>query len=493
MKNYIIILFAIIMVFSCQSIIEQEPVGNRTDADYWQTEADMLDALAGAYSVWPTRELGMHDLFFDNQGDDHWRAGDHAEDEDIETFNTTFSNYKINTTYIFKYEVISRANGIIINGPKVKDLGTISDNSYNTIMGEAYFLRAYAYYRLYLIHGQVPIIVEENVLANNYKVAKCESPEVLNAFIVSDLEKAVGLLPMHNAVGRVSKGAAWAVLTSLHMHSAKEYANSEYLNKAITVGQNVIDNYELADSYLSLFREGNENLEENLFLMMNDMEWINQRLMSKHRGPRPWGAYGFQEPLDDLVNEYEDGDVRKDVTIISDGQSAYQGALGWVEHTPDLSTTGHSYLKYLDWRESDGAFNHGLNIPFLRAADTYLLVAEAKIRLDGAGAGDDLINAVRERTSLGDVSNADIHDLIHETRVELAGENFRFQNLLRWHKAGIYDLNEFLGRPEKMLDRDIGRKVFNAPKNFYQPLPQVQIDNSDNILVQNPNWATGSN
>ncbi|MEQ9287919.1 MAG: RagB/SusD family nutrient uptake outer membrane protein [Cyclobacteriaceae bacterium] len=493
MKKYIIIILTVLTVFSCESILDQEPVGNRTDVDFWQTEADMLDALAGAYSMWPTRNLGMHDLFFDNQGDDHWRAGDHAEDEDIETFNTSFSNYKIDRTYKDKYEVVSRANGIIINGPKVKELGTVSDASYNTIMGEAYFLRAYAYYRLYLIHGQVPIIEEEHVLSNNYKVPKCDSPEVLNAFIVADLEKAAGLLPMHNGAGRVGKGAAWAVLTSLHMHSAKDYADSENLNKAITAGQNVVDNYALADSYLSLFREGNEHLEENLFLMMNDMEWINQRLMSKHRGPRPWGAYGFQEPLDDLVNEYEEGDVRKDVTIISDGQTVRQGSLGEFEHTSDLSTTGHSYLKYLDWRESDGAFNHGLNIPFLRAADTYLLVAEAKIRLNGAGAGDDLINKVRKRTGLADVTNADIHDLIHETRVELAGENFRFQNLLRWDKAGIYDLEEFLSRPEKMLDRDMGRKSFSRPKNYYQPLPQVQIDNSDNVLVQNPLWVTGSN
>ncbi len=488
MKKYIIIML-LLTTFSCEQILDQDPVGNRTDADYWQTEADMLDALAGAYSLWATRELGMHDLFFDNQGDDHWRAGDHAEDEDIETHNTSFSNYKINTTYVYKYEVINRANGIIINGPKVKELGTVSEDAYNAIMGEAYFLRAYAYYRLYLIHGQVPIIVEENVLNNDYKVAKSESPEQLSDFILGDLEKAVNMLPMHNGTGRVSKGAAWAVMTSIYMHRAKEYANAEFLNKAITAGQNVVDNYKLADSYLSLFREGNEDLEENLFLMMNDMEWINQRLMSKHRGPRPWGAYGFQEPLDDLVNEYEEGDIRKEVTIISDGQFARHGALGLVEHTPDLSTTDHSYLKYLDWRESDGAFNHGLNIPFLRAADTYLLVAEAKIRLNGPGAGDDLINKVRERTGLGPVSNADIHDLIHETRVELAGENFRYQNLLRWDKAGIYDLEEFLSRPEKMLDRDLGRKKWNRPKDYYQPLPQLQIDNSDGVLVQNPNWS----
>jgi hypothetical protein len=341
---------------------------------------------------------------------------------------------------------------------------------------------------LYLIHGRVPIITEENVLNNEYNVPKCESPEILSDFILADLEQAVDLLPMNNVPGSVGKGAAWAVMTSIYMHRAEDYGNAEFLNKAITAGQNVVDNYPLADDYLSLFREGNQYLKENLFIMMNDLDWINQSIMSKHRGPRPWGMYGFQEPLDDLVNEFEDGDVRKSVTIISDGEFALQGSLGLVEHTPDLTNTGHSYFKYMDWTES-GNFNHGLNIPFLRAADTYLLVAEAQIRLNGAGAGDDLINAVRERTSLGPVSGADINDLIHETRVELAGENFRYQNLLRWDKAGIYDLEEFLARPEKMIPSDVGRKVWNGPKNYYQPLYQTDIDNSDGVLIQNPDWV----
>ena len=489
MKRILLIFIIAIGFSSCEDILDQQPVGKRTDTDYWKTGTDMRDALAGVYACYATRDLGMHDLFFDNQGDDHWRAGDHAEDEDIETGNTTLTNYKLNNTYYYKYEVISRATGIILNGPKVKELGGVDDNTYNTIMGEAYFNRAYAYYRLYVIFGQAPILTDENVLNNEYNQPKCESPDILSDKIISDLEMAVNMLPMHNAPARVSKGAAWALLTKAYMHRAVEYGNNEFLNKAISAGQNVIDNYALADDYLSLFREGNENLEENLFLMMNDLDWINQRLMSKHRGPRPWGMYGFQQPLDDLVNEFEENDIRKKVTIVSDGDSVWQGALGWAVHTPELSFTGHDYFKYMDWRESDGAFNSGLNIPFLRAAETYLLVAEAKVRLNGAGAGDAEINAVRSRTGLDPVSGADIYAVIHESRVELAGENIRYDNLLRWDKAGIYDLEEFLLRPEKMKDVDVGRKVWKRPKNYYQPLPQPQIDNSDGVLVQNPNWG----
>lgn len=487
MKKYTVLVVFGLLFFSCDSILDQNLVGSRTDQDYWQTEADLRDAIAGVYGPWATRALGMDDLFFDNQSDDHWRAGDHAEDEEIETYNTVPSNNKIKDTYQYKYEVISRANGVIINGPKVKAAGAISDESYNSIMGQAYFLRAYAYYRLFLIHGQVPIIREENVIKNEYNQPKCESPEVLAQFILEDLNVAVGLLPLHNVSGSVGKGAAWAVMTSVYMHLAKKYDDSDNLNKAIASGKNVIDNYALAPDYLSLFRKGNENIEENLFLMMNDMSWINQELLSKHRGPRPWGMYGFNEPHTDLVKEFEAGDKRKKTTIVSDGESVSQAGV-MVVHVPGLSNTGHSYFKYMDWVTPE-TFNHGLNIPFLRAADTYLLVAEAKIRLNGAGAGDAEINAVRKRAGLAAVTKADIKALIHETRVELAGENFRYQNLLRWDKAGIYDLQTFLVQPAKMIPADLGRMKWVRPKNYYQPLPQIEIDNSDGILKQNPDWV----
>lgn len=487
MKYWKISMIALIIFASCNKILDQELVGDRSDETYWQSEQDLLDAIAGTYRAFVNRDIGMHDLFFDNASDDHWRAGDHADDEPIETFTTDPGNSKLQLTYVAKYEVISRANQILINAHRVKDRGAIEEPSYQAITGEARFLRAYAYYRLFAIHGQVPLIKEEEVIANTYNIPKASSVDEVTDFIVSDLERAAESLPITNAPGRVGKGAAWALLTTVYMHRAEQYADQVNLSKAIEYGQQVVDNYPLAEDYASIFAPGNEYLPENLFLMMNDMEWINQMILSKHRGPRPWGAYGFQEPLPDLVNAFEPGDERKKVTVISDGEQIW-GGNQFLTHTPGLSSTGISYAKYLAWRE-DGSFNHGLNIPFLRAADTYLLLAEALIRLQGPGAGDDLINEVRFRAGLGELTNAGMEAIMQETRVELAGENFRHQNLLRWDKANIVDLVEFYARPEKMVAGDIGRKVFVRPRNYYYPLPQVEIDKSEQVLIQNPEYV----
>lgn len=487
MKYWKFCMIAFVVFASCDKILDQELVGDRSDESYWQSEQDLLDAVAGTYRAFVNRDLGMHDLFFDNASDDHWRAGDHADDEPIETFNTDPGNEKLLLTYQAKYEVISRANQILVNAHRVKENAAIDETSYQTIVGEAYFLRAYAYYRLFAIHGQVPLITEEEVMSNTYNVPKCSSLMEITDLIIADLEKSADMLPMNNQPGRVGKGAAWALLTTVYMHRAEEYADEINLSKARDFGQRVVDNYPLAEDYAAVFAPGNEYLPENLFIMMNDMEWIDEMIMSKHRGPRPWGAYGFQEPLQDLVDEFEAGDPRKEVTVIADGEQIW-GGNQYLTHTPGLSSTGFSYAKYLAWRE-DGSFNHGLNIPFLRAADTYLLVAEAKIRLLGAGAGDDLINKVRSRVGLGSVSAGGMEEIMHETRVELAGENFRHQNLLRWDKAGVIDLVEFYARPEKMIPSDIGRRKFVRPRNYYYPLPQVEIDKSNNVLVQNPEYV----
>lgn len=139
----------------------------------------------------------------------------------------------------------------------------------------------------------------------------------------------------------------------------------------------------------------------------------------------------------------------------------------------------------------DDAMISWTNVPFLRAGETYMNVAEAKIRLNGAGAGDAEINAIRDRADLGPISGGDIAALMHESRTEEAGENMRYQNLLRWHKAGIINLTTFF-TADKMYSTDVGRKVWNAPKNYYQPLPQLDIDNSDGVLIQNPAWVAGN-
>jgi hypothetical protein len=110
-------------------------------------------------------------------------------------------------------------------------------------------------------------------------------------------------------------------------------------------------------------------------------------------------------------------------------------------------------------------------------------VAEAKIRLGQNG--DAELNAVRERNDLSPILNATMEDIMHERRVELAGENERHQDLLRWDKAGIIDIVAFYAQDRGPLKPG---RVFQRPKHYYFPIPQREIDISNNVLIQNPNY-----
>jgi hypothetical protein len=127
----------------------------------------------------------------------------------------------------------------------------------------------------------------------------------------------------------------------------------------------------------------------------------------------------------------------------------------------------------------------------MRSADIYLLVAEAKIRTQGAGAGDALINLVRKRASplLAPVAGAGMPQLIHERRVELAGEGERHQDLMRWDKKNIVDIAAIYNLQKSKSPVDQAKTVtFVRPKHYYYPIPQVEIDKSNGVLKQNPNF-----
>lgn len=165
-----------------------------------------------------------------------------------------------------------------------------------------------------------------------------------------------------------------------------------------------------------------------------------------------------------------------------------------LTYEASASWSGYHYAKFCAWKPS-GGLDYSLKTPLMRSADIYLLVAEAKIRLHGAGAGDSEINAVRHRASaaLAPVQNGSMANLIHERRVELCGENERHQDLMRWDKAGLVNITSIYAQPQLAYDGTVitrggnGRK-FVKPKNYYFPIPQQEIDRSKGTLLQNPNY-----
>jgi hypothetical protein len=496
--------------------LEQTPTGEYTTANFWTNQSDVIAGVLGIYNVLYTEDWVGHDLYaYDDQSDDISVDGDHPDFISIGEFNINSTLQLIYITWPFAYEQIARANNAIIYIPKVP----VMDSAIRArSLGEAYFLRAHAYFVLSQIYGSVPLILEANVLSGNYNVAKA-SQDTIRAQVESDLLQAANYLPdvIYDAAdkGRVSRGSAWGMLCKL-------YTFEDQFAKAIQYGNLVINdpNYALAANYTDNFTVGaQDNNTELLFAVWNENQEVSNvpaSAISTYFTPRPWQGWGFHHPTQNYVSEFEAADtIRERATILSVGDSipnqttmvtigsgdAYQMFTGMAGQStgrmlPSMSTTGYCIRKYSAYMPSgDGSIDYNLNQPLLRTAEVYLLVAEDMIRLNGAGSGDALINVIRNRAGLGPVSNAGMPQLIHERRVELGGENIRWQDLLRWDKDGIINLDTIVSKPKTASplapyfgDTIIPARTFTRPKDYFMPIPQEIIDESKGVIVQNPNY-----
>ena len=486
--TYIILALGISFAPACEKALDLDQKGTYNTDNYFRNEADAVNAITGIYSLLEGEDYISHaETTFDVASDDYWRSGDHSEDEAIENLTYGASNAQVRYSWKWKYETVNRSTNCIINIPKITN---ISEAIKTRSMGEAYFFRAFGYWRLMVIYGEVPIITDDDYLSLNFNKPKSSIEEVRSQ-IEADLLKAVDMLPESYGPadrGRVSKGTALGLLTKLYMYWEK-------LPQAIETGQRVISNtnYALNPNYEANFTRANETSTEILFAVQA-VQNVIQNDYTIYYIPRPWGGYGFSQPLQSLADEFEPGDPRKAATLLSVGDKIDLGdGNGLTTFTADLSSTGYSFRKYAVFNTvaNGGGPDHSYAVPLMRSADIYLLVAEALIRTQGPGAGDALINQVRRRASpdLPPVSGATMRELIHERRVELAGEGERHQDLMRWDKANIVDIAAIYNSPASKAPLDRNKTVtFIRPKHYYYPIPQEEIDKSKGVLIQNPNY-----
>ena len=482
MKNakYILSISLMMVIMACsEDFLDTEPFGQSTSDQFWRNSDDAVAAANALYEPLDDEDFyGHSEQTFEIVGDDFWRAGDHGEDQAIEDLTFDAGNSQLRSSYSRKYEIVNRAHAVLINVPEIDMDQTLK----NRVLGEAYFMRGFARWRQHIIYGSLPIITEDNYVNNEFNQPKPSVAE-FQAAIEADWLKAVDLLPASYSgdnIGRPTSGTVNGFLAKLYLYM-------DDLDNAIAFGEKVVNgSYALADNYADSFTIATENNPEVLFAVQCLDNWNSQDYRI-YTTPRPWGGWDFHEPIQDLIDEFEIDDPRLDATVFKLGDMVDLGGdSGVTEYVEGLSQTNYHFRKFASWR-STGGLDGGQNIPILRSADIYLVVAEAKIRRDGAGAGDAELNAVRTR-ALGDgaaLTAADMDDLIHERRVELAGENQRFADLKRWDKAGIIDLTAHF-----QIERGQFKpaRTFVKPKHYYFAIPQREIDLSNGIIEQNEGY-----
>ena len=497
-KNIItaILVFALVAagIYSCSDEYLDETDNYNIDSQgYFNSEDDYYMALVGVYYLLQASYVNV--LLGEIASDNTLCGGESATDvvgfQQIDDMGHTSVNSNLRDVWSWMFSGISRANYFLEFQDKTDFEGR------NKMIAEVRFLRAYYHFELVKWFGGLPIKDYDAALLGSGKrfapgdelsIPRYSAQEVY-ALIESDLIFAVNNLDyIAPQVGRVTKGAAEALL-------GKAYLYQDKFSEAATILDNVINNgpYQLATSYETMFENEGENNVESVFeVQYTDAEGagfgclqcsegnvaVGFNGIRNHTGPTYDSGYSFNVPTQETVDSFEDGDSRKEVSVLD--------IEAWAEQTGatyglGYEHTGYYNRKYIprqgDQNIGDQNLTNPNNYRSIRFADVLLMAAEANNRgsIDDAKA-QSYLNMVRARAFGGDSNNisasgSELTDAIyHERHVELVGEGHRFFDLVR------------TGQAPSEIDG------FQAGKHELFPIPIQEIQFSNGNWNQNPNY-----
>jgi hypothetical protein len=469
----------VLLLSSCgKGFIDLKPISNVTTDNFYQTAEDFRNAVNGAYNALRTGGTYGADsyIFAEIRSDNSMpvASGSVTDQDEFDRFYIRTTNPFINNRWSNSYTAIARCNAI---------LGRIDpiamDNALKArYIAEAKFLRALFYFNLVRTFGDVPLVLKEITNSDEgYEYGRNPKADVY-AQIEKDLTEAAEVLPPSYTgadVGRATEGAARAILGRVLL-TQKKYAPAAAQLKAVID----LNRYSLVPVYADFFKVNNESNTEAIFEVQYKSGGIGQgnpwpnSFAPQNSGNAviQFGGDGNNVPTDDLINEYEAGDLRKDATIAT----SYVNSNG-------VTIPGNFVKKYFDIPTVKN--DNGNNIPVIRYADVILMYAECLNEAGYVANGDafNYLNEVRDRAGLGDLTSTQVPSqaafrlaMEHERRVEFAFENMRWYDLVRTDRA-ITVLNG------KSTQINLVNPV--TPQNQVFPIPQSQIDINSSKITQN--------
>lgn len=445
------------LFFGCDDFLNIDPQDSLTSSGFYQTENDAISAVNAAYDAFQTLNYYGFNLpvLTNVSAQDAVKGGFGAGDR---SGYLEFANYTVNESNTRSKEFfqtafggINRANQVLDNITPVQTGPNMSEVVKNRVLGEARFLRALNYYNLASAFGGMPLF-ESVPKVDSEPIPRATKEETWN-FIIRDFEAAAGLLPdNYNAgdLGRASKGAARAMLARIHAARGEYAIAKTYIDQVMTSSAG----YDLAPTYAENFGEtGNNNLESifeiqyshgttSLNVWSGTGDW-NSNQVSRYTAPQEAptpaeGGWAFMQPSQDLVDDYESGDLRLDATVYQDGDPIGDGFFTPNE-TSHAGNAGQYGNKKYTTVNSDGTGGQGaaINYKVIRFAEILLLKAEVENELNAGVPSSALeaLNRVRTRAGLTEVNATNnpgldqvmLRDIIlHERRIELAMEGVTF-------------------------------------------------------------------
>lgn len=486
-QKYILLTLVLFLMgaSACEDdFIGRTPVYSIDSENYFNAEADYENALIAAYDMLQSSYLNV--MLGEIASDNTLAGGESATDvigiQQVDDMIHTPVNEQLKSIWNWMFAGVNRASYLLEFKEKTEFDGKAQ------IIAETRFLRAYYNFELVKWFGPIPIKGDERfALGDETSLPRASQAEVY-ASIESDLTLAIADLAVTAPqVGRVSRGAAQALLGKVYLYQEKYAQAATVLEEVIQAG-----NYSLSNDFAGIFEPTGENGPGSVFeVQYTDAEGagfgclqcsegnvaVGFNGIRNYTGPVYDSGFSFNVPTQNAFEAYEPGDMRRDVAILDiDAWAAETGASFGVgfEHT------GYYNRKYIarkgDSNIGDQNLTNPNNYRSIRYADVLLMAAEALNETGNDEQARAYLNQVRRR-AFGDddhdinASGSALADFIQvERRLELMGEGHRFFDLVRKGAAA--------GAIEG----------FTTGKHELFPVPFEEIQFSNGNWSQNPGY-----
>jgi starch-binding outer membrane protein, SusD/RagB family len=512
--QYIILSASLLLLVSCKKTIDLYPQSNLSTGTYYSDLSEVKSALTGCYNGMQkplVYEWQLTELRSDNskQGQPGSTSSNNRDLSDLDMFIPSTSHQGIYQYWLTTYGNLRNVNIVLQKLGVVYDPASgnirfdkisipISETDRKQLAGEALFIRAYHYFNLVRLFGGV-FLVYEPISPSDAKGMSRASAADIYKLIEADLKTAVAnmnTLKFNQLVATdLGRATGWAAKALL----AKVYLTQNKKAEAIPLLQDVKDNsgYSLQTNYANVFAVTNEMNSEMMFAIRFKSGGFGLgNLLPNIFAPLGSGSAviagdgdGLNYPTNDL-DTATNGDPRKAtlIGVYGSGSAAKLYVKKYIPPQPSLNDDTEN-----DW-------------PVLRYSDVLMMLAEAQGFTQGSV---DLINLVRARAGVpgyGPGTIATVADfeqaLSNERRIELAFENQRWFDLVRFNKTmttvtaeqtmkahftkEYYNHYRLYTAPTPTLAQLIS---YVTPEHMLLPIPQREIDtNTGLVITQNPGY-----
>ena len=503
----LIIAAAILFAAGCKKFLEEEDPSNLTPDSYYTLPEHAEAAIAAAFSN--TRFVGGGAGIFANNfqmleavsGTAKTETGQNTDLNNLLGLAYNGDNVFVRNWWNGLYGVIAQTNLVL---QKVPGINPMNEAQKKKILGEAQFLRAWSYFYLVRLFGDVPLITSP-VDASSPDFLPTRIPkENVYKQIVDDLVAAEGAgLPATETTGRISLGAVKSLLAEVYLTMAGQPLNkgASHYQLAATKANEVItsNNFSLFTTYADLHNVAQENKTEHIF-QIQYLVGVSNNAMQDVLLPnfKDVSAYGTEigstVPTNQFYQSFETGDKRAGDRQGFFYTSYYNGGNGTLKNLSAPYIYKHFDTVAHGSAGKAGTGQSSLNWPQIRYAQVLLTYAEAQNEVGNGpnAAAYNALKSIRDRAGLvtpamGTYTKASFQEAVWRERWhELCYENITWFDMIRTKKAYREATNSFVNFVGHVFADNSNATL--AEKHLLFPLPTAEMQNNPNLTPQNPGY-----